>query len=530
MTPASDPTHPAGPSAATPDPGSTGAAKDSAEEALRRSLAAQNLGDFAAMLAAAEHAWKLDPDHPDTALRLAECRLFCSDVAGAIRLLGEREKAAGHDVAQLLRIAERYTQCARHTDALRCARRAADQAPGNPQSLYNLAAACIAAGEIHEAETLLTEVIRLNPRDYDAWYNRSTLRRRSTADNHIDELRYVLAHLDPDEAGLVPVCYALARELEDLERHDEAFDYLQRGAQARRRRLSYQVEDDLETLRQITNTFDAARMAQAPALESPGCPVFVIGLPRSGTTLVDRIIGTHSQATSLGEINMLAYGVMHAVSETTGGAQNTAEPGAPGSDPARSKPGFVAASSGIDMARLGARYRQALQGFGENTPRLVDKTPLNGLYLGLIRLALPEARIIHVRRHPVDSCLAMYKTLFRMGYPFSYRLQDVGRYVIGWHRLMDHWREVAGDGLLDVDYENLVGDPEAETRRVLDFLGLPFEAGCLRFHESTAPAATASAAQVREPIHSRSVGLWRRYARQLGPLAARLKEHGLEFD
>jgi hypothetical protein len=160
----------------------------------------------------------------------------------------------------------------------------------------------------------------------------------------------------------------------------------------------------------------------------------------------------------------------------------------------------------------------------------VDKTPLNFLYLGLIHLAMPGARIIHMRRNPMDSCYAIYKTLFRAGYPFSYSLQDVGRYYIAYSRLMEHWRTTIPGDFIDVDYEAVIADQEGETRRILDYCGLEWEDACLEFHRHPGPAATASAVQVRQPVYSSSVGLWRKYEKQLTPFANKLREHGIKID
>jgi hypothetical protein len=241
-------------------------------------------------------------------------------------------------------------------------------------------------------------------------------------------------------------------------------------------------------------------------------PIFILGLPRSGTTLVDRIISSHSQVDSLGEHRTLAMAL-------------TREAGGPAP-----KKELIERSTRIDFDALGRGYCNSIDGFGMDAPGLVDKTPQNFLYLGLIHLALPGARIIHLRRNPMDNCYAMYKTLFRAGYPFSYSLQDVGRYYIAYRRLMDHWRKTIPVAFLDVDYEAVIADQEGQTRRILDYCGLDWEDACLEFHRHSGPAATASAAQVRQPVYSSSVGLWRKYARQLAPFAGKLREHGIDVD
>lgn len=445
---------------------------------------------------------------------LAACsrQLQRGEVAEARAALAELEHEAGGDADLLQHIAEQYVMAGQHRDAARCYQRAVDLRPNHARYVYNLASSKIALGELEQAEDLLNAVIRLDPEDYDAWHNRSTLRTQTDENNHVAQLEYVLAHVAPDHPGRVPVCYALAKELEDLGRYEASWAYLQQGAVARRRAMQYDVAADERAMQQIAETFDQALLARPnPGFESERA-VFVLGLPRSGTTLVDRILDTHSQVASLGEINTLAFSLMRCVGESAGKAE------------------LIARSAEIDFTELGRRYIEGIAGYGLGAPRLVDKTPLNFLYIGLTHLALPGAKIIHLRRNPLDSCYAMYKTLFRLGYPFSYSLQDVGRYYIAYHRLMDHWRACLPGRILDLDYERLVTDQEAETRRLLEFCSLEFEASCLDFHRHEGPAATASAAQVRRPIYSSSVGRWRCYERQLTPLAGKLREQGIDCD
>jgi len=492
-------------------------ATESAQYWLEKSQAAQQAGDFDSMLGFARQAATIFPDDLPAVMRLAECCLLCGQVQEAIALAQQLESETQADPHRWQMIGELYTKCSQFGAASKCYRQAVKLHPEDPSCQYNLAASCIAMGQIDEAEQLLSEVIRLNPTDYDAWQNRSSLRKQTAQSHHVKQLLYVLEHLDQEDPGRVAICYALAKELEDLERYKESFYYLQQGASLRRHGMKYNVDDDIETISQIISCFNQQLMQSAPALEEPDGPVFVLGLPRSGTTLVDRIISTHSQASSLGEINTLAFAIMQTVAGTDSKAvKNRLE--------------LVERSTQIDFHELGKRYTQAIRGYGHEAALLVDKTPLNFLYIGLIRMAMPNARIIHLRRHPVDSCYAMYKTLFRMGYPFSYNLQDVGRYYIAYQGLMAHWRTVAPDSFLDVDYEELVTQPEEQSCRMIDWCGLEWEPECLEFYRSTTPAATASAAQVRRPIYSSSVGNWRNYEQQLAPFAARLREHGIKVE
>ena len=455
-----------------------------------------------------------DRTSPSPSLNRAQRYLLAGDVGKGIDELNALEVHARADHFLLQQIAEAFVKCSQHEAAARCYERSVALQPANPEYLYNLAASKIALGQLDQAETLFTQVIRLRPDDHGAWLNRSALRKRTAENNHVAQLKYVKEHLAKDDPGNVPICYALAKELEDLAHYDESFEALQEGSVRRREMLQYDVRDDVEAMKLIAETFDKKAL-QSPRTPSPADrPIFILGLPRSGTTLVDRIISSHSKVGSLGEHNMLAIALMHEA----------------GSDGNMGKTELIQKSAEINFPAMGERYRNSIAGFGNPAARLVDKTPLNFLYIGLIRRALPDARIIHLRRNPVDSCYAMYKTLFRAGYPFSYSLQDVGRYYIAYRELMDHWRQAIPDSFLDVDYEQLVTNQEGETRRMLHYLDLGWEDDCLNFHRHDGPSATASAAQVRQPIYSSSVGLWRKYARQLAPFANKLRAFGINVD
>ncbi|MBU4136222.1 MAG: sulfotransferase, partial [Alphaproteobacteria bacterium] len=430
-------------------------------------------------------------------------------IGDALSRLAAIEAGAGGDARLLQHLGEHYTHCGKPDAAARCYRRAAELTPDDPRCLYNLSAALIALGRLGEAEALLDRVIALDQQDADAWQNRSTLRRQTPESNHVADLFKAVERVRSGPAE-VALCYALAKELEDLGDPDHSFAWLRRGADRRRSLLSYRVEADVAAMAEITRVFDAPLFDPPPAgCPEPG-PVFVMGLPRSGTTLVDRIISSHSDVESLGEINDFALALMRLAGATGG------------------KGDLIRRSADLDPAALGRAYLDSVAGYGRTRPMFIDKTPANFLYVGLIARALPNARIIHLRRHPLDSGYALYKTLFRMGCPYSYDLGDLAAYMLAHRRLMDHWRAVAPGGILDVDYEALVADQEAVSRRIIDHCGLDWQDACLTFHENTAPAATASAAQVRQPIHARSVGLWRRYADQLEPLAAALRAGGVD--
>lgn len=448
----------------------------------------------------------------DTARR----RYFDGAVDETIAILKSLEERSPGDHELLQHLAEMYLQCGQYAEAAGCYKRAVAMQPSNPDYIYNLAASRTAFGELQEAESLYNRVIELNPGDYGAWLNRSSLRTQTPENNHVEQLKYVKAHLQKDDPGHIQICYSLAKELEDLAQYPDSFSYLQEGSHRRRLGMQYDVSEEEKAMSAIAQHFDGEMLATAAPSPAAGRPIFILGLPRSGTTLVDRITSSHSRVGSLGEHNTLPILLMKIAGLV---------PGEP-----VDRIGLIKKSASLDFADIGRRYCRSIAGFGNSAEHLIDKSPLNFLYLGLIHRAMPDARIIHMRRNPMDTCYAIYKTLFRAGYPFSYSLQETGRYYLAYRSLMDHWRSVIPDAFIDVDYESLIADQEGQTRRILDYLGLEWEENCMDFHKQSGPAATASAAQVRQPLYSSSVGLWRKYRRQLAPFAARLREHGVDVE
>lgn len=464
---------------------------------LARAL--QQRADFPGMHAAALRALALRPEQWQALMLLAEAAMLAGETERARSLLDHAEARAGEMAAAWERLAALNTQMFRHADAARCAARLAQLSPA--KGAFALASNAIALGKLDEAETLLDSIIERTPAEADAWYNRATIRRQTAERNHIDALRSALARLPAGAPAAVPLGFALAKELEDVGEHADSFVALQRAAQIRRMGMAYDCARDVATIDTLIEAFDRDWLGRQLGLAATG-PVFVIGLPRTGTTLVDRILSAHSQVASLDEANDFTNALLCEVQGVT-------------------RRGNLAQSArAADMTKLGERYWRALRGYGETAPYLVNKTPANFLYAGLIAAALPQARIIHLRRDPMDAGYAIYKTLFRMAYPFSYDLGELGRYMWSYARLMRHWREVLPPGImLEVDYEALVRNQEAESRRLVGFLGLEWESACFDFHLNPSATATASAAQVREPMHDRSIGLWRQHERGLAPLA-----------
>jgi tetratricopeptide (TPR) repeat protein len=447
------------------------------------------------------------------AARVALARL-CDLYAGA-RGPAHAMAAAYAELGDFNSVAEDYSS------ALAAYDQAIALAPERARYWFNRAAVRRFLGELELAERDYDAALKLDPADGEAWLNRSDLRVQSPEHNHLPQLESALSSAPADWRFRVPLRYALAKEYEDLGDYARSWQHLHAGAQLRRQNLHYDPQPDLDTVQWLCQGFADAAPVAAPAVRSGPQPIFIVGLPRTGSTLVDRILGNHSRVCSAGELTDFGTAV---IEQVRGGQRSAQAP-----PPTRKE--LVMASAQLDFAALGADYLRRVQPrLRQQLPRFTDKLPLNYLYCGLIARALPDAPIVHVTRHPMAVCYAMYKVLFGQGYPFSYDLGEIADYYVAYRRLMEHWRRSLPGRVYDVAYEDLVSDPQGQARALLAAVGLDWEEQCLQSHENVAPVATASASQVRRPIYRSSISLWRRYEPQLAPIRSRLLAAGIALD
>jgi hypothetical protein len=350
-------------------------------------------------------------------------------------------------------------------------------------------------GALAQAEAHCDAAIARDRRFALAYYSRSDLRLQTPDLNHIAEMETLIRDGKLAAAGEVMLRFALAKEYEDLESHDHAFHHVEAGCKLKHRSTTHDHAAEVVEIDKIIQTHTRSWIDAVPPGYFAAAPVFVAGLPRTGTTLVERIVASHSAMNSAGETSAFAAELRRSMRST-----------------------------GVDLVDLGRRYVDAVTEFRvPKNIRFIDKTLQNYLYCGLIHAALPAAKIILLQRHPLDACWAIYKAHFQGMFSFSYHQIELAEYYLAFRRLSQHWRATLPPGvLLEINYEDIVRDQSAASRRLIDFVGLPWEDGVLRFHESPAPSATASAVQVRRPVYSSSVDKWRHHAKQLAPLRARL--------
>ena len=393
-----------------------------------------------------------------------------------------------------------------HERGNRFYRRATQIEPRTARYWYNLACSERSLGRLAEAEAACDRAIAEDPCEYPSYLLRSELRVQTPDANHVESLQRLLARADLEHHGRLFMAYALAKELDDLHRFDEAFRWFSEGARARRARLQYDIAADEHKLRRIAEVYSTTPPGHGAGSVDSSRYLFIVGLPRSGTTLVERILTGLPDVVSNGETEYFSRSLLEAA---PAGATDIFDRAA------RAAPDIVAAG-----------YARRAEG-PRPSARIIEKLPMNYLYVGAIRQALPEARVIVLRRSALDSCFAMYRTLFREAYPFSYDFEELGRYYAAYERLVQHWRTLYGDGLHEVVYEDLVREPRRVGADIASYCGVQWSDTAVEIQNNAAVSLTASAAQIRRPIYGTSSGRWRHYRMHLRGLADSLHRQGI---
>ena len=381
-------------------------------------------------------------------------------------------------------------------------RKAVNADPDHVPFLINLANAETYCGDFDAAEALLRRALERDPHNAQAHWLLSRVRTAASRD-HVETMRHLLDS-STSIADAAYLHYAIGKELEDLEDWDGAFAAWSDGAAAKRQLVAWNDKGDSDLVSILSGTCTEQWLETNRGECFDAGPIFIVGQPRSGSTLLDRMLDAHPAVASGGELRFFGFAVRQ-VTEID--------------EPRQFSPELLRAALMADMTQVGEAYVDLASTLRLDAAHIIDKLPSNYLYLPLILAALPNARIIHIRRDPMDACLAIYKQLFADAYLYSYDLGELARHYARYLSLMQTWRDRFGDRFIEVDYEALVGDTEKTLRGVLQYAGLSWNDACLDYFSRDSATATASAHQVREAPHQRSVGHWKHFERQLRPVA-----------
>ena len=455
----------------------------------------------------------LDSDRYDAVVELAGLYLQSSRHGDAVALLKQYETRLSNSPLYLDRAATIYTDAGQAEQGWPLYRRADELQPDVDSLRARFAACSVYVGKIDQAEKIYEQLLEKNPNHQRNHYELSKLKRAADK-THIDQMMAMLLSTKLRPEKNIYAYYALGKEFEDLELWDEAFEYYKMAGDAAVSVAGYDVNHDVKLIDKIIEVCDEDWLARAPNEDVVGAddktPIFVVGLPRTGTTLTERILSSHSQVESVGESHFV-QDIIKSESRIK-------------SDESMSS-AIIESTSKKDILPIRNDYLEAIAyRFGEK-PMFVEKFPENFLYLGFLVKAFPHCRIVYLNRNPMDACFAMFKQSF---FRYAYSLDDLAAYYVAYHRLHEHWREVLGDRLIEFSYEDLVSNPEPQIRRLLSDVGLDFEDACLDFEKNSAASNTASTVQIREKIHARSLNRWAYFGDHLHKLKTHLASAGIK--
>lgn len=475
---------------------------------LRLSALRLTAADYASAHALSMRAVQQTMDSPATVIQLLGQLVALGESVMVLEICSQLPPPMWDSAHSLAAVAQQLSRIGAHQQARHYARAAVDRDPRHPPSLYMSAHIEVFFGEIDLASELLERALALHPDLVDAHWLMSRLR-RPQAGSRIDRIERALARVaaGEDEAFLA---YALHNELHDAGDFERAWAALERACRAKRSQLNYRLSEQQSLFAQLRQ-WSASELAVARGSEQPGLtPIFVIGMHRSGTTLIERILGGHSRISAAGETYEFPTQLRAASGHYTQSVVDAE---------------IVSARQRLDYARIGTGYLAGMSWRSRGRAFVTDKLPSNFLNVGFIAQALPQARFIHVCRNPIDTGLSNLRTLFTNACPYAYDQREFIEYYGLYQGLMAHWRQLLPERMLDVHYQDVVDDPLAAARRMSDFCGLPLEQDMVEIGRSNDPVATASSVLVRDGIRRDRSKLWSSYADHLQPLIAAFGSH-----
>ncbi|CAI3804085.1 tetratricopeptide repeat-containing sulfotransferase family protein [Rheinheimera sp. MM224] len=448
---------------------------------------------------------------------------YLAHLAKCYSLTGDLEKAKSiaqalpaEDIQQALTLDTLGVALSRvglHQLALSYFQRAVALQSNKASYFYNLGVSLKFIGDFPAAKAAFEQALQLEPDYYQAHYAYSDLAMTSDVSSRISQLQQVKSRLQSPDA-LLHIGHALAKEYEAVSDYPSAMAELHQAKRIKSQALTYQVEEDLPLF--ATAIQNASIPVDVAAGHPSAEPIFILGMPRSGTTLVERILSSHTAVLSAGELQDFGLAVKELTATTSAKVLDT---------------DTLAAASELDFHALGQRYLERSRVITGNKERFIDKLPFNFFYIDLIRRALPNAKIICMMRHPVDTCLGNYRALFSLGSPYyryAFQLKHTARFYAAFHQLALFWQQQNLPNFRLQSYEDLVQNPKQQITELLEFCDLSWQEACLHSEQNQAPVSTASKVQVRQAINTKSVGRWQKYQPMLEPLLQQLRAEGID--
>jgi tetratricopeptide (TPR) repeat protein len=467
----------------------------------------RELGQLDAAVENYQHALKIKPD---SAAMLNNLGATLKDLGRLDRAIESYQRALEIEpnyIKALSNLGDALRDSGQFESALACYRRALEIDPKCEKVMLGISELYVIRGEIKEAEVEIQKALKINPDNLDARFIMANFRKIQAGDENFVALLAAEEKVRNSQVSMpyqqiVSLHFALGKCFDDMGDYDRAFPHFIEGCKLKRATFKYDAVGMTQSFSDTIRVFDKSTIARLRGGGSLSkVPIFVLGMPRSGTTLTEQIIASHPEVYGAGELHDLLTITQRDV------------------DGARGFPNNILALDQASLAKWADDYVAGLRQRAPDARHITDKMPDNFWVIGLIHVMLPNAKIIHVKRNPVDTCLSCFTKLFGGSMKHTYDLAELGQYYVDYVRLMEHWRNVLPAGaFLDVQYEDIVADQETQARRLIDFCGLEWSDACIDFHKHKRSVGTASMSQVRRPIYSSSVERWRPYEKYLGPL------------
>ncbi|MGD9584606.1 MAG: sulfotransferase [Lysobacterales bacterium] len=475
------------------------------EALLRRSTTALRLGRYRQSWELALRASAEPISEPHWVLALARQLMIFLEVDALRACLKHPRFRAEAPAMALAEAGTLLNNVGANEDASVFAELAVSRDPSSAAAHYFRATTRVFFGDLAAAEAGFERCLALQPQHAQAHWALAGLRRQTLESNHVPRLQTALQRVRPGTPGEVFTGFALFSELNDLARYDEAWPVLMRACASKRQQLGYDHRQAMQLLTQIAQVCDADFCAAPSAPSDPEAltPIFIIGMHRSGTTLLERILGGHSQISDGGESYAFTARLKWLCDHNMAGALDQT---------------LLERSRDIDFAELGQGFLRTLATRSRGRRYITEKLPSNFVNVGLIARALPQAKFLHMVRDPMDTCFSNLRTPFTFVCGYSYVQREMAEYFLGYQRLMAHWHRVLPGRVFDVNYRSLVNDPASAAQKLMAYLGLPFEAASLEIERNASAVATASSAQVRGGIRRDHTSAWKPYQNYLEPM------------